>query len=104
MEIHIGRKLLPSEHVHHKNHIRDDNRLENLEILTNRDHGFRHARPSETITTICPECGEPCVTLLRMYKHNQINNKRGPFCGRQCSGKYTRRIQIANGINVLPKF
>ena len=44
MEEAIGRHLAEEEVVHHKNHKRDDNRLENLELMTFRDHAKLHMK------------------------------------------------------------
>ena len=38
MEEKLGRLLRPGETVNHINHIRDDNRPENLELMSLRDH------------------------------------------------------------------
>lgn len=38
MEQHLGRKLLPTEDVHHINSIKDDNRIENLQVIDHTQH------------------------------------------------------------------
>ena len=42
MENKIGRYLKSNEVVHHINHIRDDNRLENLKLMTFKEHARFH--------------------------------------------------------------
>lgn len=42
MEEHIGRKLLPTEIVHHINNDKLDNRIENLQIVSRSEHNKIH--------------------------------------------------------------
>lgn len=44
MEREIGRYLNSNEVVHHINHVRDDNRIENLRLMTVHDHMSMHMK------------------------------------------------------------
>src|SRR6185436_11510056 len=53
MEEHLGRKLKRKEQVHHKNEIRHDNRLENLQLCSGvKEHSLIHRPPR-----FCKICG-----------------------------------------------
>ena len=44
MEKHIGRYITRDEVVHHINHVRDDNRIENLQLMTFKEHARLHMK------------------------------------------------------------
>lgn len=75
MEQVLGRRLMRSEQVHHKNHDRLDNRPENLEIVTSSEHGLRHTwRP---ITKTCVICGQE-------FTPHKTKRARTQTCGSAC--------------------
>lgn len=74
----LGRLIDPAEIVHHRNHVRDDNRPDNLQVMPGvREHRIHHGyyQPEP-----CGACG---ATVMRSAAHRRRWNQA--FCNRRCA-------------------
>lgn len=88
-------KLVPEGFViHHVNHEKRDNRIENLELIDRSAHSKDHAK-EKLNPPISMECGW-CTTYIevraRRFKLGSVTTKF--FCSKSCSMQY----QLAHGI------
>ena len=96
MENYLGRMLEDNEVVHHKDHNKKNNSIDNLELLTYREHNELHSKEHgrKIVKLKCPWC-EKEFTRYRNLTHLQKPSKYNcTCCSHSCKGKLYRSIQL----------
>ena len=82
MEQHLGRTLLPTEHVHHRDGNPLNNEMSNLEVMTAKDHMRLHKQKTVWVRR-CMACGR-FFTPTGRKRHTK----------KCCSSRCAQRVRV----------
>jgi len=94
MELQLGRKLGPDETVDHWDSNIDNNDISNLRVVPRSQHSADDTRRVKLVKLICIWCNKEFERSPRLVRDKAKKNKAGPFCSRNCAGKYSRMLQL----------
>ena len=95
MEQHLGRKLTNEEEVHHKDHNKMNDVIENLEVKNKTAHRREH-NIKPIIIEHCYICGSDIIVNSRKRANHYRSKNKNPdkwFCSKHCSGIFGQKEQ-----------
>ena len=95
MEQHLGRKLTNEEEVHHKDHNKMNDAIENLEVKNKTTHRREH-NIKPIIIEHCYICGSDIIVNSRKRANHYRSKNKNPdkwFCSKHCSGIFGQKEQ-----------
>lgn len=87
MSVFLGRKLLPTEHVDHIDGNKTNDKLNNLQILTQKQNNLKsikeRGKQSKLVKLKCPICFKIFKREPRLVNYKLSQGKQ-PCCSRDC--------------------
>lgn len=83
-------KIIPTKTkvIHHKNHNKHDNKIENLELITAKKHNSNHSKKPWTYVFLnCFYCGNQFRLRGNHYRTRIKYNNEKFYCDRSCQVK-----------------
>jgi endogenous inhibitor of DNA gyrase (YacG/DUF329 family) len=95
MEKHLGRELDPNlETIDHIDRDFTNNSLENLRVIPRSKHSCEDQKRVKLLTGNCLMCSKVVENIKpSKARRDKKAGKAGPFCSKQCIGKYGSYLQ-----------
>lgn len=96
VETRRGEKLESNETVDHIDGNPKNNDPDNLQVLTRREHLKLDVKRLKKISYSCPMCDKDCEAVGNKAQDIIKNRKQGnagPFCSKECAGRYGAFVQ-----------
>jgi hypothetical protein len=94
LQEHLGYPLSIDQTVDHIDRDHNNNDINNLRIMPRSEHSRDDTRRVKLLKFVCSMCQKDFERSPRLIRDKSKKGKSGPFCSRQCAGRYARQLQL----------